>query len=409
MLPSNRLEDYTFSVPKMDITVRDVENFGQELLEYFKHFHDGFFRSETREHAALYLAGLLSPLERKSIEPIALNLKDVPVRTLQYSIGGAKWKTDLFGLRLRQLVKEDMADEQGVLVTDESSFQKKGEESVGVARQYCGSLGKVENCQVGVFLAYVSPSGYAFVDKRLYLPEDWFDAEHEEKRKKCDLPKDLKFKTKPQLAAEMVLGAYREKLLPFRWVLGDSIYGDNEDFIRAVEKCTGVSWFVSTARDTRCFIEGKLQVGKPRKVEDIAKDISSTFWYRRKVSECTKGPIVYEFARRRVVVTNDGKPVRTVWLLIRRTLNKSRIWYYLSNAPASTRMTTMVWLSGLRWAIEQGFEECKGETGMDHYEMRGWSGWNNHMLMAMAAHFFLWHLIVRLGKKNVLGYGLADP
>ena len=326
------------------------------------------------------------------------------------------------------MVAEDLGEPSGALLFDESGFVKKGDESIGVAKQYCGSLGKVENCQVGVFAAYVSSQGYAFLDTRLFIPEKWFSADYQDRREKCEMPEEVSFKTKPQLAAEMLKDLYDSQSVPFKWVLADSVYGDNPDFIQAVEACAGVSYFVAVSSNTHCWFTAPMtrkrqyRYGgqllektvleatekKPITVEDLAKNIHDTFWYRRRVSEGTKGPIEYEFTRRRVILSHQGLPTEEVTLVIRRTLGEKPIYrYFLSNASLSTRLPTFVWLSGLRWAIEQCLEEGKTELGLDHYEVRKYRGWYHHMLTTMLAHFFLWHLKIRLGKKSTVYYAFA--
>lgn len=409
MLATIRQDDWTYAVPRLDLSVRDVEGFAEELREVHARFRDCFSRSETRAHTADYLVGLCSPLERKSIEPIALGLQRVPVRTLQHAISAAQWDEALFGRRLREFVGEDLGDPDGALVFDESSFPKKGTESAGVARQYLGSLGKVDNGQVGVFAAYVSPAGYALVDTRLYVPEAWFADTHAERRHKCGFPADLTFQTKPQLAAAMLLRLRDEGVLPFRFILADEVYGESEDFLAAADACTGTTWLVAVAKNTRCWPEGEGWRRRPTTVETLAKTLPKTNWYRRTVHEGTKGPIRYEFARRRVVLAREGRPTRTVWLLVKRSLDREKVSYHLSNAVASARLPTFVWLSGLRWGIEQCFAETKTELGLDHYELRGFAGWHRHMLLCMLAHAFLWHLKIRLGEKNPPGYAAADP
>jgi SRSO17 transposase len=245
---------------------------------------------------------------------------------------------------------------------------------------------------------------------------------------KCKVPDDLQFKTKPQLAAEMLTEIAREGILPFRYVAADSIYGSSPEFIEAVEGCAGVTYFVSIPSDALCWLrepvtrkklyryKGEMRTKvivektekKPVTVETVGKNINDYFWYRRKVSEGTKGPVEYEFHKRQVILSRHGLPEKTVWLVIKRTLGDDpRYSYYISNAPASTRLKTFVWLSGIRWAIEQCFEEAKSELGMDHYEVRKYPGWNHHMLTCMLAHFFLWHLRIRLGKKSTCHYTIA--
>ena len=225
-----------------------------------------------------------------------------------------------------------------------------------------------------------------------------------------------------------VRGIAEQKQLPFRYVLADSVYA-NPDFVEAAESLVGVTYLLQVAENTRCWLQNPVTVEKVYKyrgekrskkvlsikaksnitVKTLAKSINDYFWYRRTVSEGTKGPIVYEFTKRRIVLSNHGLPQKTVWLLIRRTLAKEPEYsFYTSNAPLSTRLNTFIWLSGLRWSIEQCFEETKTELGMDQYEVRKFTGWNHHILTSMLAHYFLWHTKVRLEKKSTCYYSFAD-
>lgn len=428
MLPSTRWDDHLYRVPKFDLDKGDVAEFGNELRGFHEQFAECFQRSESRDHFFNYMAGQFADLERKSIEPIALALKDGNVRALQRFVSDAPWDDDKIIAKHRSLVNDDLGSPDGALIFDESGFVKKGQESVGVARQYCGTIGKVDNCQVGVFAGYVSEYGYALVDKRLFIPEKWFGDDYLERRKKCALPTDTAFHTKPELAAEMLNAISQEGVLPFKYVLADSLYGVSPEFIAAVEALPGKTYFVSVPKDTLCWLKRPMTItkeyrwrgerrtkrvlvdpnGKPLAVEDIATNMNDYFWYRRKVSEGTKGPVVYEFTRRRVILSAAGLPKKTVWLLIRRTLGDDPQYsYFISNAPASTRLKTLVWLSGLRWAIEQCFQETKTELGMDHYEVRKFPGWHHHIMTCMLAHFFLWHLKIRMGKKSTVHYCVA--
>jgi len=428
MLPVSRRDEHLYSVPKFDLGKGDIKGFMNELVGFHEQFSDCFYRSESREHFFNYMSGQFSDLERKSIEPIALAVKDGNVRALQRFVSVAPWDDDKIISKYRSLVNEDLGSPDGALVFDESGFIKKGQDSVGVARQYCGTAGKVDNCQVGVFAAYVSDHGYAMVGKRLFIPEQWFSEEYHERRQKCNMPEDSVFQTKPQLAAEMLMDIHSENVLPFKYVLADSIYGVSPEFIGAVENLPGITYFVSVPKKTLCWLKrpmtiskryrwgGKVRTktvladtdSKPVSVCELAKNINDYFWYRRQVSEGAKGPIVYEFTRRRVILSASGLPEKTVWLLIRRTIGDDPQYsYFISNAPRSTRLKTLVWLSGLRWAIEQCFEEAKTELGMDHYEVRKFMGWHHHILTCIMAHFFLWHLKIRLGKKSTLYYAIA--
>ena len=330
--------------------------------------------------------------------------------------------------KYRSIVNDDMGDPNGVLIFDESGFIKKGDDSAGVRRQYCGSIGKVDNCQVGVFAAYASPHGYAFLDKRLFVPEEWFSERYKHRREKCKFPQDLTFRTKPQLASEILSEIHQEQSLLYKYIVADSIYGHSPVFIEEVEKLDGKIYMVSITADTQCWLKAPVTMVKnykykgeersktvledpaknPVTVHQIASSLNDYFWYRRKVSEGTKGPIEYEFSKRRVTLSKDGLPWKTVWLIIRRTIEKTPSYtFFVSNASENTRLSTFVWLSGIRWAIEQCFEEGKTELGMDHYEVRKYPGWNHHMLVVMLAHFFLWHLKIKLGKKSSIYYSVA--
>jgi SRSO17 transposase len=280
-----------------------------------------------------------------------------------------------------------------------------------------------------VFAAYASRQGYALVDKRLFLPEPWFSEAYQVRRTKCKLPDEVGWQSKPQLAAAMVQELHQAGILPFKYIVADCLYGNSPDFWAACEACVGTVAFVATPADTRGWLQplattlhpypykGAQRTKRvavpdtpPGTVAELAHAIPAMFWYRRTVSEGTKGPITYEFARKRIRLCKDGQPTTVVWLLIKRTLGAHpQYWYYLSNAPLSAPLRLFVWLSGVRWAIEQCFEETKTELGMDHYEVRKYPGWHHHMLTCMLAHFFLWHLHNRLEKKITSADDLASP
>jgi SRSO17 transposase len=427
MLPACRTDDEGFTIPTFDVVPSDVAGFMDALWAFQSAFHDCFPRSEPRAHFFDYMVGQFSKLERKSIEPMALQVEGGTIRGLQRFISDGVWDEEQMLWNYHQLVADAMGEPDGVLMFDETGFVKKGQDSVGVARQYCGTLGKVENCQVGVFAAYASRRGYAIVDKRLFLPEAWFADAYATRRTKCKVPTELTFQSKPQLAAAMLQAIAHEGLLPFKYVVADCLYGQSPDFLDAVDACVGVTTFVAIPADTRCWLQaprpeehvyrykGEVRSKRvvapdtvPCPVAALAARLPASRWYRRQVSEGTKGPIVYEFARQRVTLCKDGLPERAVWLVIKRTLGAEPIYsYYISNAPASTSLRPFVWLSGLRWAIEQCFEEGKTELGMDHYEVRKYPGWHHHMLTTMLAHFFLWQLKLHLGEKSPSPHGVT--
>jgi len=428
MLPESRVQEDPYQVPKFDLKRTDIEDFVEELKGFHSEFRDCFSRQEPRDNFYQYMVGQMSQLERKSIEPIALNVENAKVRAMQFFVSDVIWDNDKIMSKYRSLVNEDICDPDAVLIFDESGFVKKGVESAGVAKQYCGNIGKVENCQVGVFAGYASRHGYCLLDSRLFVPERWFSEEFVLRRQKCKFPSDLQFKTKPQLAVEMLREISQQGIISFRYIATDSIYGNSPEFIRAVEDIPQVIYLVSLHSDTLCWVrkpvmlqrqyryKGELRSKlvlktpeqKPISFETIAQNTNNYFWYRRKVSEGTKGPIEYEFTKKRVLLSKNGLPEKEVWLLIRRTLEPEPTYsYFISNASVSCRLKLLVWLSGIRWAIEQCFEESKTEIGMDHYEVRKFPGWVHHMMTCMLAHFFLWHIKVRLGKKSASNYAVA--
>src|SRR5215470_1232005 len=415
MLPVCRTADEPFAIPQFALTRGDIDSFLEELRGFHTAFRACFARQEPRDQFFNYMVGQFSTLERKSIEPMALQVEGGKVRAMQRLVSEALWDEDAMRETYHRLVQDEMGEPDGVLIIDETGFAKKGADSVGVARQYCGSLGKVENCQVGVFAAYASRQGYVLVDKRLFLPEPWSTDAYQARRTKCKMPDEVAWQSKPQLAAAMVQALHQAGVLPFKYIVADGLYGHSPDFWAACEACVGTVAFVATPADTQGWLQpvattthtytyrGEQRTKRraaapapaPCTVAALAQAIPATFWYRRTVSEGTKGPITYEFARKRVQVCKEGQPTTVVWLLIKRTLS----------AP----LRLFVWLSGVRWAIEQCFEETKTELGMDQYEVRKYPGWHHHMLTCMLAHFFLWHLQLRLEKKSTSAYGLASP
>src|SRR5438128_3118490 len=428
MLPACRTQGEEFSIPPFDLTVGDVEGFLDELQAFHAQFRSCFARSEPREHFFNYMVGQCSTLERKSIEPMALRVAGGNIRGMQRCMSDDVWDEDLMRQTYHGLVAAEMGDPEGVLMFDESGFVKKGKESVGVARQYCGTRGKVDNSQVGVFAAYASRHGYALVDKRLFIPETWFGEDCAERRQRCHVPEGLRFHTKPQLAAEMVKAIRVEGRLPFKYLVADCLYGNSPDFLDAIDACVGVTSLVSIPSDTRCWLQRPVTTEKtykykgamrsqrvvapevvaPLTVAALAPRLASSGWYRRRFSEGTKGPIEYAFARKRVTLCKDDLPDRTVWLVIKRTLGANPTYaFYISNAPESAPLRLFVWFSGIRWAVEQSFEETRTELGMAHYEVRKYLGWNHHMLTSLWTHFFLWHLKLRVGEKSTGTDGVA--
>jgi SRSO17 transposase len=313
------------------------------------------------------------------------------------------------------LLGETLGEEDGIALIDESSTVKQGEDSVGVARQYCGSVGKIANGQVGVYLGYVSRKGYSLVEGQLFMPKEWFDEAQTERWQTCGVPEDLTFKTKPEIGLELLQNAQKRGNLPFSWVAADELYGDSPAFRDGVT-ALGKWYFTEIKENTPIWrTRPKVHIPKwkghgrhptrlrlrypnqhPILVKELTRKIPKQDWLQAVIKEGSKGPIACEFAFLRVMESRGNLPTTELWLILRRNLDDpSIIKYYFSNAPAKTPLNEFVRISGMRWPIETIFEEAKGEVGLDHYEMRSWLGWHHHMLLVALAHHFLIRLRIR--------------
>lgn len=404
------------------LTGRDIVTSAEELVTYHQQFQTVFQRREQQRWSLFYLCGQLSNLERKTIEPMVLELLGTDtnaVRALQHYIGQGTWDATAAIRRCQQLVAHGLGEVDGVMIVDGSGFPKQGAASAGVARQYCGALGKVANCQEGVFGVYVSRRGYSFVDARLYLPEVWFEDAHQQRRYTCGLPEKLSFHTEPELALEMVNDLVTHGELPFRWVTADEHFGQNPGFLDGVS-ALGKWYLVEVPVDTRVWLRtprveppGCGPLGRPRTharvartappsqaVRDVSAQLSAAQWTRYTIKEGSKGHLVAEFAFLRATTVRAGLPGPRVWLIFRRSLtHPADVKTYLSNAPTHCPRAEFVRVSGLRWPIETALEEGKGEAGMDQYETRTWVGWHHHMAHTFMAHLFLTHLRLLFEKR----------
>ncbi|MCC6300701.1 MAG: IS701 family transposase [Anaerolineales bacterium] len=305
------------------------------------------------------------------------------------------------------------------MLIDESSAVKQGTGSVGVAAQYCGSVGKIANGQVGVYLGYASRKGYSLIEGQLFMPEKWLDEEHAQQRQVCGVPEDLAFKTKPEIGLELLENALKRDNLPFSWLAADALYGDRPAFRDGVA-AAGKNYFTAIKENTLIWCappkvhvppwsghgrpSTRLRLSDARKqpipVKQLVRKIQKQDWVRAVVKEGRKGPIVCDFAFLRVTESRGGLPATELRLIIRRNLDDpSEIKYFFSNAPLDTPLDEFVRISGMRWPIETIFEEAKGEVGMDHYEMRSWIGWHHHMVLVCLAHHFLVRLRIRFQEQ----------
>ncbi len=404
------------------LTQQDIDASADELVAYLRLWAKVWPRREQRDWSAFYLCGQLANLARKTIEPMVLGLKgpdEKAMRGLQQFIGQSEWPVRPKRERLQQLVGGWLGEPEAVLIFDGSGFPKQGRHSAGVAPQYCGALGKIANCQEGVFAVYTSPAGYAFVDGRLFVPQRWFGDDYQAGRTACGLPADLHFHSETDIALTMLTDLLAHGALPFRWVTADEHFGENPAFLDGIA-ATGKWYQVEVPVNTRVWLRtpavqppGPGLMGRPRlhprvapsaprplELRTLAVQLPRSAWQRWTIKEGSRGPIEADFAFVRVTAVRNGLPGPRVWATLRRALADSTVVKcYLSNAPTHCPPAELVRVTGLRWPIETAIEEGKGEVGLDHYETRSWLGWHHHVLQAFMAHLFLMRLRLVFKKK----------
>jgi SRSO17 transposase len=399
------------------MTIEELEQWQEEFEQFHARFADLFERSESREQAKKYLRGLLAQADRKNSWQVAEVVGDRVPDRMQRLLYRVPWDAEAARDRLQQFVIETVGDEEGIGVVDETSFLKKGTHSVGVARQYLGAAGKLENGQVATVLSYTAKGAHVFLDRRLYLPEEW--AWNTQRRAEARVPQEVRFATKPEQAIAMLVHAW-EQGVPMRWVTGDEVYGDSPRLREAIQ-AQGRFYVLAVSANTRVWTERPLveepqeQTGgrprltprvaagapKARMVSEVVANLPSSAWKRLAVMEGEKGPITYHWARIRVVESRDQLPGPDVWLLARRSLSDPKqLAYYLAYVPPRTSLAAKVRVASSRYTVEQCIEEAKGETGLDDYEVRFWHSWYRHITLSMMAH--AWLASIRLqeqGKK----------
>ncbi|HMB04484.1 MAG TPA: IS701 family transposase [Isosphaeraceae bacterium] len=396
------------------LTPEAVADCADCLTGFLQRYLPHFYRSEHRHNATLVIRGLLSGLERKTCEPIAIGA-GLPRKPIQSFVGAGKWDDEAVMTELRAHVREALAGPDGVVVIDPSTFPKKGTESCGVGRQWCGRLGKVDNCQVGVFLAYAAAAGYAPLDRRLYLPEDW--AGDAARREKCHVPAAVKFQEKWQIALDLLDRSLPG--LPHGWITGDDEFGRASEF-RAKPRLRRERYILdvpcnTTVRDLerRRPPRKKAGVGRKREVPFQRADVWATGqpesrWTRLTVRGGEKGPLEVDAMTVRVRAKPDGRIGPEERLVVIRPVGESRIDYALTDAGAGGPLAELVGVQRQRHRIEEVFEAGNGEAGLDHYEVRSWVGWHHHMTLSLVA---LWYLCLerrRVGGENPGDHGVAD-
>ena len=356
------------------VTSVDVAGWESRLSVMLAALGSLFVRPEPRRTAGAYVRGLLSAVERKNSWWLAEHVGDGGPHAMQRLLTTAKWDAEAARDRVRADVVEHLGPD-GVLIFDETGFLKKGTQSVGVQRQYTGTAGRIENSQVAVFATYATAAGRAFIDRRLYLPKSWCD--DAERREAAGVPNDVTFKTKPGLATDMVAAALAADV-PFSWVTADEAYGGNPAF-RADLRERGVSYVVAVA----CNTQVHTRVGKQR-ADRLVTALPKTSWQSYSAGNGSKGRRDYDWAW---INLADTSPDR--WLLVRRNPTTGDLAYYLAWSPTRYPLRTLVRVAAARWAVEETFQAGKGQVGLDHYQVRGWTAWHRHVTLCMIALAFL--------------------
>jgi SRSO17 transposase len=365
-----------------DVDVAEVAAWAGGLAELHGRIAPRFARSEPRERVGAYVQGLLAPLERKNGWTLAEAAGEDRPAGMQRLLVGADWDPDLVRDDLRDYVVEHLGDRGAVLVFDDTGFLKKGSKSAGVQRQYSGTAGRVENCQIGVFLGYASPAGRTFLDRELYLPTSWTD--DRDRCAQAAIPDSVGFATKPELAMGMLERAL-DAGVPSSWVTADEAYGQVCRF-RVLLEDRGMSYVVAVPCSQRVHPDPAAGGGVDVRADQVIARLAPQAWTTISTGAGAKGPRVYQWAR---------APVRPLagpgyWLLARRSLaDPTDIAYYLAAAPPRTPLRELARVAGTRWAIEETFQTAKGEVGLDHYQVRRYDGWYRHITLAMLAHAFL--------------------
>ena len=357
-----------------------------------------FARSDALRRTMSYLSGLLSPAERKNSWQLAEVCGHANPYGFQHLLGRADWDPDALRDRLRTYVTDYLADSDAVGVIDQTGFLKKGSHSAGVARQYSGTAGRVENCQIGVFLAYASGQGQTLLDRELYLPKEWT-----QDRERCDragIPDDRAFATKPALARQMLARTFDAGVV-LAWVSGDSVYGDDR-VLRGWLEERKQAYVLAVSSNETVWITHEQQ-----QITAIVAELPSEGWETLSAGMGSKGQRWYDW--RRVELSNPPQDGWKRWLLLRRSISDpSEVTAYIAFARAATTLTELVRVAGMRWTVEESIQTAKGEVGLDHYEVRSWTGWYRHMTLAMWAQAFLSVIRTETGAEVAPKKGLQN-
>lgn len=372
--------------------LEDGLSWQKELDGYLGRFASRFHRSETRESVRNYVRGLLASVPRKNGWQLAEEVGLSNPHPIQRVVSEAKWSDEGVRQDLREFVIEAIGYEPGIGVLDESGFIKWGKQSAGVSRQYCGRIGKVDNCQVGVYLGYVTPTGASFLDCQLYLPRVW--CEDHERCRAAKIPDEVVFQTKPQIAQTMLEQAWNEGI-PMQWVIGDTLYGNSPQLREAIHH-NHRYYVMEIGMQHQVTLP---ETGQSVKLDSLPYLLSLHDWEQLCFRVGEQGILAYDWQVQPVILPGDT--IGEQRLLIQRTLDPSPTYrFYLSNAPIPIPLTDLVAACLSRHSIEDLFGEAKAEVGMGDYEVRHWHGWHRHMTLVMLAHTFLKLIQHQLREKK---------
>lgn len=360
----------------------EVEAWAAGLAELHARIAPRFARSEPRERALAYVGGLLAPLERKNSWTLAERAGEAVPDGMQRLLMSAGWDADLVRDDVRGYVVEHLGDPAGVLVVDETGFLKKGGKSAGVARQYSGTAGRIENCQIGVFLGYATGAGRTFLDRELYLPQVW--TQDRDRCREAGIGDQVEFASKPELAMRMITRAL-DADVPAGWVTGDEVYGQHAK-LRAMLEERQMPYVLAVPVNQRVTATVHGRIAQLR-ADELAGILPGQAWKKISAGAGAKGPRVYHWARAAIRPLED---TASYWLLVRRSLtDPTDLAYYLCHGPEPTPLRELVRVAGLRWAIEETFQTAKGQVGLDQYQVRRYDSWYRHITLTMLAHAFL--------------------
>jgi len=413
--------------------VETIQKIRPSLTRYLNEFNGCFVKSASRRHMQTYVTGQLSGLERKSVEPIA-DAAGVPPRTLQEFLSLFRWDEDAVRDRLQRRVARRHVHPHSVGIIDETSFAKKGSKTAGVQRQFCGSVGKTENCVISVHLGYATPDFHTLLDGELYLPEQTWH-EDRERCRQAGIPDDVVYRSKWRMALEQLHRAYTNGVR-FTWLTFDEGYGGKPPFLRALDEVgqnyvgeVPVSFHVWTKQPQVMYREhaSRRTMGRPHKFPRLKVQTNPTVevrniltyspvmrrqpWEQYRIKDGTKGPIVWEAKRILVWMRDaDGLPTRAHHLVVaRNVLDHDEIKYFISNAPEETSVEMLLLVAFSRWRVERMFQDSKGELGMDHFEVRRYICIKRHLIVSCVSHLFLAEFQFANREKKNTTHDLPDP